>query len=130
MDLLITQLGELARFLGYVMSTPSSKVSEEVYGIFGVGRLLATQRKGVEEAVGRFRMMGDCGLQYLYNHNMLQILAKTLWGRLLTDFSAVFGEEPKDTASELFKKAINKNLCNLSFHYVVLVQQVYSQPEK
>jgi hypothetical protein len=46
--------------------------------MLGYGKQLATQRKFIEDAISRFRNIADCGMLYLFNHNLLQILMEQI----------------------------------------------------
>lgn len=77
---------------------------------------------------------------YLFNHSLLQILHKTLWQRLLSDFLAAYGltednltkenQQRLNQITELCKRSISKNLCDFSTFYVNKVNEVYDEPEK
>lgn len=47
-ELLLGQLGDLVKLLCYLLSTSSSRVSEEAYQLLGYSKQLATQRKVIE----------------------------------------------------------------------------------
>lgn len=138
-ELLLSQLGDLLRLLCYLLSTSSSRVSEEAYHLMGYAKQLATQRKVIEEAVVRLRHTPDCGLEYLFNHSLLQILHKTLWQKMMIDFLAAYdltednlskdNQQKLSQLAELCKKCLNKNLCDFSTFYVNKVNEVYDQPE-
>jgi hypothetical protein len=72
--------------------------------MLGYGKQLATQRKVIEEAVFRFRNIADGGIIYLFNHNLLQILSKSLWPRLLSDFCTAYGMSEDNLTKEQHDK--------------------------